>query len=209
MNHEVLSRLADGAVLINYDRDEVIDIDALDAALLSGKVSHVAVDADIFSDGNHGTLRGPLTPYLPLNKRYPGRLELLPHVAADTDHPTRVAGAKQAVDQIFDAIQFKVMRNLKGTLPEGYVDLGSTVPAGIGKSTSASLDALPLQISRNSGRRCVSSPNGSLRSSAGLMRHRISSGGGPGPQVSQRPGTGSAQPPPHPRRSRLFAPAVA
>ncbi|ESX28821.1 hypothetical protein X767_01140 [Mesorhizobium sp. LSJC264A00] len=113
--------------------------------LLSGKVSHVAVDADIFSDGNHGTLRGPLTPYLPLNKRYPGRLELLPHVAADTDHPTRVAGAKQAVDQIFDAIQFKVMRNLKGTLPEGYVDLGSTVPAGIGKSTSASLDALADQ----------------------------------------------------------------
>ncbi|MER8543848.1 phosphoglycerate dehydrogenase [Mesorhizobium sp. M1334] len=145
VNHNVLSRLADGAVLINYDRGELIDIDALDAALLSGKVSHVAVDADIFSDANDGALRGPLTPYLPLNKRYPGRLELLPHVAADTDHPTRVAGAKQAVDQIFDAIQFKAVRNLKGALPEGYVDLGSTVPAGIGKSTSASLGALAGQ----------------------------------------------------------------
>ncbi len=145
VNHEVLSGLADGAVLINYDRGELVDIDALDAALLAGKVSYASIDADIFSDADSGTLRGPLVPYLPLSERYPGKLELLPHVAADTDHPTRVAGAKQAIDQIYDAIQFKAVRNLKGALPEGYVDLGSTVPVGIGKSTSANLRALADQ----------------------------------------------------------------
>ncbi|RWB67045.1 NAD(P)-dependent oxidoreductase [Mesorhizobium sp.] len=145
VDRDVLSSLADGAVLINYDRGELVDIEALDAALQSGKVSHVAVDADIFSDAKDGTLRGPLTPYLPLSERHPGRLELLPHVAADTDHPTRVAGAKQAVDQIYDAIQFKAVRNLKGALPEGYVNLGSTAPVGVGKSTSANLGALADQ----------------------------------------------------------------
>jgi lactate dehydrogenase-like 2-hydroxyacid dehydrogenase/phosphoserine aminotransferase len=145
VNHEVLSGLSDGAVLINYDRGELVDIDALDAALLAGKVSYASIDADIFSDADNGALRGPLVPYLPLSERYPGKLELLPHVAADTDHPTRVAGAKQAVDQIYDAIQFKAVRNLKGALPEGYVDLGSTVPVGVGKSTSANLGALADQ----------------------------------------------------------------
>jgi hypothetical protein len=88
-----------------------------------------------------------------LSARYPGKVELLPHVAADTDHPTRVAGARQAIDQIFDAIRFKVVRNLKGSLPEGYLDLGPTVPAGIGTSTAAGLGAFadrcgPLQALR-------------------------------------------------------------
>lgn len=142
VGHEVLSSLADGAVLINYDRGELVDIDALDAALLSGKISHAAVDADIFSEAKSGMVKGPLAPYLPLNERHPGKLELLPHVAADTDHPTRVAGAKQAVDQIFDVIQYKAVRNLKGTLPEGYIDLGAGAPIGIGRSTPANLGAL-------------------------------------------------------------------
>ena len=141
VGREVLSSLADGAVLINYDRGELVDIDALDDALSSGKVRHAAIDADVFTDAATGAVRGPLAPYLPLNQRHPGRLELLPHVAADTDHPTRVAGARQAVDQIFDAIRFKAVRNLKGALPDGYVDLGASVPVGIGKSTPTSLGA--------------------------------------------------------------------
>lgn len=138
----MLSSLAEGAVLINYDRGELVDVDALHASLLSGKVRHAAVDADIFSEAGGGTTKGPLAPYLPLSERHPGKLELLPHVAADTDHPTRVSGAKQAVDQIFEAIQFKAVGNLKGTLPDGYVDLGANVPVGVGKSTPANLGAL-------------------------------------------------------------------
>jgi lactate dehydrogenase-like 2-hydroxyacid dehydrogenase/phosphoserine aminotransferase len=156
VNNGVISALAEGAVLVNYDRGELVDIEALDAALLSGKVSYVAVDADIFSDEKDGALRGPLTPYLPLNMRHPGKLELLPHVAADTDHPTRLAGAKQAVDQIFDVIQFKAVSNLKGALPDGYVDLGPTVPFGVGKTTSASLIALADQSERLKALRQIS-----------------------------------------------------
>ena len=64
-------------------------------------------------------------PYITLGQSFPGRIELLPHAAADTDHPSRVAGAKQAVDQIFAAIQFKRVTNLKGDLPIEYSDAGS------------------------------------------------------------------------------------
>jgi len=142
VGRDVLSAMADSAVLVNYDRGELVDVDALDAALLSGKIGHAAIDADIFTDAGTGAVRGPLAPYLPLSGRHPGKLELLPHVAADTDHPTRVAGAMQAVDQILDAIRFKVVRNLKGTLPDGYVDLGASAPVGVGKSSPASLGAL-------------------------------------------------------------------
>ncbi|MBX4932170.1 NAD(P)-dependent oxidoreductase [Rhizobium bangladeshense] len=132
---KVLSAMKDGAVLVNYDRGEVVDRNALDAALSSGKIAHAAIDADLFKDAATGTLSGPMLPYLPLERRHKGKLELLPHAAADTDHPSRVTGAKQAVDQIFDVIRFKSVVNLKGDLPEGYVSAGSRTPAGIGKVT--------------------------------------------------------------------------
>src|SRR5690606_3063813 len=96
----VLSALRPGAVLVNYDRGEVVDTQALDRALASGRLRHAAIDADLFKDAASGALSGPLTPYIPLAERYPGCLELLPHAAADTDHPSRVAGACQAIDQI-------------------------------------------------------------------------------------------------------------
>jgi hypothetical protein len=132
----VLSQLNDGAVLVNYDRGELVDIAALDAAMSSGKVRYAAIDADIFKDAKTGQLSGPMVPYLALARKYPGRLELLPHAAADTEHVSRVEGARQAVDQIFDCIQYKRVSNLKGELPDGYVDTGpSTVPC-VGKVTA-------------------------------------------------------------------------
>ncbi|ULJ77105.1 phosphoglycerate dehydrogenase [Rhizobium sp. C104] len=132
---KVLGAMKDGAVLVNYDRGEVVDPYALDAALSSGKIAHAAIDADLFRDAATGTLSGPMLPYLPLEERHKGKLELLPHAAADTDHPSRVTGARQAVDQIFDVIRFKSVVNLKGDLPEGYVSGGSRTPAGIGRVT--------------------------------------------------------------------------
>ncbi|MBK5567076.1 NAD(P)-dependent oxidoreductase [Ensifer sp. SSB1] len=132
---KVLGAMHDGAVLVNYDRGEVVDAIALDQALSSGKIAHAAIDADLFKDATTGSLSGPMLPYLPLEKRHKGRLELLPHAAADTDHPSRVTGAKQAVDQIFDVIQFKSVTNLKGDLPEGYVSAGARAPVGIGRVT--------------------------------------------------------------------------
>ena len=119
----ILEALNEGAVLINYDRGECVDVDALDAALASGRISQAAVDADIFKNPD-GTVTGPLVPYVPLAKKYWGRVHLLPHAAADTDHPSRVAGAKQAVDQMFDCILLRRVTNLKGDLPRGYENAG-------------------------------------------------------------------------------------
>jgi lactate dehydrogenase-like 2-hydroxyacid dehydrogenase len=123
INHDVLAALNHNAVLLNYDRGECVDVAALDKAMGSGKIGHAAIDADIFKAAD-GALSGPLVPYLPLAKKYPNRIELLPHAAADTDHPSRVAGAKQAVDQIIDCIVNMRVTNLKGDLPMGYTNAG-------------------------------------------------------------------------------------
>lgn len=136
---DILDALNDGAIVVNYDRGEVVDAAALDGALESGKVRHAAIDADLFKNPETDELSGPMVPYLPLAFRYPGRLELLPHAAADTDHPSRVAGAKQAIDQIFDAIQFGVVTNLKGSLPDGYRHAGTRTADGVGAVTARHL----------------------------------------------------------------------
>lgn len=139
---EVMAALAPGAVVINYDRGELVDVAALGAALTTGQVGHAAIDADLFRDAASGALSGPMVPYLSLLPAHAARLSLLPHAAADTDHPTRVAGAIQAIDQILDALQHRVVRNLKGDLPAGYTDAGPTRIAGMGSVSSADLAAL-------------------------------------------------------------------
>ena len=139
VNEEVLSQLNDGAIVVNYDRGEVIDCDALDKALASGKVRYAAIDADLFKNAETGELSGPMVPYLAVEKNHPGKLELLPHAAADTEHFSRVEGAKQAVDQIFDCIQYKSVMNLKGDLPEGFSNAGAITVNGVGKVTSNAL----------------------------------------------------------------------
>ena len=125
IDDKVFAVMNDQSVLINYDRGELVSVAALDQALHSGRLAHAAIDADLFKDETTGVLSGPLLPYIDLAQRYPGKLQLLPHAAADTDHPSRVAGAKQAVDQIFDCILLKRIFNLKGSLPEGYEDAGA------------------------------------------------------------------------------------
>ncbi|WFU12252.1 NAD(P)-dependent oxidoreductase (plasmid) [Rhizobium sp. CB3090] len=137
VDRNVLFALNDRAVLINYDRGELVDVNALDEALASGKVRHAAIDADIFKSEDGPT--GPMKPYLSLLPKHADKLELLPHAAADTDHPTRVAGAKQAVDQIIDAIRDRAITNLKGDLPEGYVSKGARTAPGIGYVTRADI----------------------------------------------------------------------
>lgn len=139
IGEEVLSALNDGAMLINYDRGELVDTEALGKALESGKVRYASIDADIFRDEDTGELSGPLKPYLDLEKKFKGRLELLPHAAADTEHVSRVEGAKQAVDQIMRAIRFKEVVNGKGDVPEGYTDAGEQTVPGVGAVTQARL----------------------------------------------------------------------
>jgi hypothetical protein len=132
VGRSILDRLNQGAVVVNYDRGEVIDAASLRTALESGKVGYVCVDADIFLDANVKPT-GPLAPYLELAKRFPRAFELLPHAAGDTEHTSRVEGAKQALDQIIRAIRYKEVVNLKGELPKGYVDVGSHTVSGVGK----------------------------------------------------------------------------
>ncbi|MCV0424816.1 MAG: phosphoglycerate dehydrogenase, partial [Roseibium sp.] len=127
----VLNAMNNGAVLINYDRGEVVDAEALGNALASGKVRFAAIDADLFI-ADDGSLFGPMVPYRPLIETYPDRLELLPHAAADTEHSSRVEGAKQAVDQILSAIRYRKIINAKGDIPAGYASEGAQTVPGVG-----------------------------------------------------------------------------
>jgi hypothetical protein len=125
-----------GSIVINYDRGEIIDSAALDRALATGKVSYAGIDADLFIDAVMGEFSGPMVPYREMEVRHRGKMELLPHAAADTEHLSRVQGAMQAVDQIYDVIQYRSIVNLKGDLPEGYTDAGAKTVNGVGKVTS-------------------------------------------------------------------------
>ncbi|MEL6690166.1 MAG: NAD(P)-dependent oxidoreductase [Pseudomonadota bacterium] len=145
---EVLSGLAEGAVLVNYDRGEVVDAQALHAAMETGRVSYAAIDADLFV-GEDGSLSGPMVPYRPLAEAFPGRLELLPHAAADTEHTSRVEGAKQAVDQILSAIRDRVVINGKGATPEGYTSGGAMTVPGVGASSAAAVSRVDARAMRD------------------------------------------------------------
>ncbi|WP_343562589.1 NAD(P)-dependent oxidoreductase [Kiloniella sp. b19] len=144
VNDDVLSAMNDGAIIVNYDRGEVVNVDALDKALSSGKVSYAAIDADLFKNAENGELSGPMVPYLGLVEKHADKLELLPHAAADTEHMSRVEGAKQAVDQIFDAIQYKAVTNLKGDLPAGYSSEGAKTVNGVGKVTADAINKVAV-----------------------------------------------------------------
>ena len=68
----------------------------------------------------------------------------MPHAAADTEHYSRVEGAKQAVDQIFEVIQHQKVVNLKGDLPPGYTDGKSLTVNGVGVVTAQNLAKLSV-----------------------------------------------------------------
>jgi lactate dehydrogenase-like 2-hydroxyacid dehydrogenase len=135
IDEHVLEVMNPGSIVINYDRGEIIDPVALDQALATGKVSYAGIDADLFIDANTGEFGGPMVPYREMEVRHKGKMELLPHAAADTEHLSRVQGAMQAVDQVYDVIQYRSIVNLKGNLPAGYTDAGAKTVNGVGKVT--------------------------------------------------------------------------
>jgi hypothetical protein len=141
LGHVVFEALRDGALIVNYDRGELIDIPALRNALADGKVSRVCVDAHVFVDGS-GKVTGPMKPYLELAAEFPDAFELLPHAAADTEHISRVEGAIQAVSQIMRAIRYKEVVNLKGDLPADYLNGGSQTVRGVGRVPESRLVSL-------------------------------------------------------------------
>lgn len=129
----VLSSMKRGSVLINYDRGELVNCQALDWALSVGRLSHGAIDADIFKDERDGSISGPLAPYLAVHQTHSDKLTLLPHAAADTEHHSRVAGAKQAVEQIYEVIVNQTVVNRVGDLPYKLKDGGVCTVKGVGK----------------------------------------------------------------------------
>ncbi|NQZ10579.1 MAG: phosphoglycerate dehydrogenase, partial [Algicola sp.] len=144
IDDEVFAVMSAGAVLVNYDRGELVDIKALDRALSSGKIRFAAIDADMFKDPHTGQVSGPMLPYLDIYPSHVGKMQLLPHAAADTEHYSRVEGAKQAVDQIFEVIQHQKVVNLKGDLPPGYTDGKSLTVNGVGVVTAQNLAKLSV-----------------------------------------------------------------
>ncbi|MCZ4351699.1 NAD(P)-dependent oxidoreductase [Roseovarius aestuarii] len=138
----VLSAMAKGSVLINFDRGELVDTCALAHALSSGQIAQAIIDADVFVAEVTGEISGPMAPYLPLLDMFADKLCLLPHAAADTDHPTRVAGAKQAVDQILSVIRNRIAVNAVGDVPDGITRGQSNTPTGVGGVGFAELASL-------------------------------------------------------------------
>lgn len=139
IDEDVLSSLNKNAVIINYDRGEILDAKALDKAFESGQVSYAAIDADIFRHDQTGEVSGPMQPYLALVAKYPSQISLLPHAAADTEHVSRVQGAQQAVDQIMGVIKYKRVTNLIGDLPSGYTNANALTVKGVGAVTQNEL----------------------------------------------------------------------
>ena len=146
IDSDVLYALNDGAVVINYDRGEVVNVDALATAMHIGKVKYAAIDADIFISES-GEFTGSMLPYLQLDEQFPERLALLPHAAADTEHVSRVEGAIQAVDQLFDVIQYQKVVNGVGDFPDCYQKGGSYTVKGVGKVT---IEGIEVAISDDS-----------------------------------------------------------
>ena len=126
----VFEALNHGAVLINFARGELVDIAALEAALSSGQLSKIAVDADIVRDARGQVAdTAPLQGYLRLQPRFPDRMLLLPHIATDSDHYTRVGLARRGVDQVFALCQAQTVYNsVQQKIPPGYRDGGIRKP---------------------------------------------------------------------------------
>lgn len=139
INDKVIAALKEGAVIVNFDRGQIVDTMAVRRALERKKLGGVVADADIFADG-----AGPLAPYKELERDFPGVVTVLPHIAVDSEHISRVEGAKQAVRQIVDAIRYKEVANLVGDLPGGYINMGRKSPPNVGFVTDAKIAAVVI-----------------------------------------------------------------
>ncbi len=139
VNDKVIAALKDDAVIVNFDRGQIVDAAAVREALDKKQLGGIAVDANILSDGT-----GPLAPYKELERDFPGKVTLLPHIAVDSEHTSRVDGATQAVKQIVSAIRYKEVANLVGDLPDGYTNVGRQSPPSVGPVTDKKIAAVVI-----------------------------------------------------------------
>lgn len=142
----VLEGMKRGGILMNFARGELVDGVALRKALEVGQVGKVAVDADIVRDGDGKIVSdAPLKPYLDMKKDFGERVFVLPHIATDTDHYTRVNLVKRGIDQTLKVLEEGIVCNcVQKEVPKGYVDGGIDKPA-IGKIGRSKVREVILQ----------------------------------------------------------------
>jgi len=109
INAETLKIIKKGAMLINYSRGDVVDIDALHAALVSGKISGAAIDVFPEEPEKKGDLFATVLRDLP-------NVILTPHIGGSTEE----AQANIALD-----VASKFVKYLEFGISEG----SHTVPA--------------------------------------------------------------------------------
>lgn len=98
-----INQMRDGAMLINLSRGFVVDIDALAAALKSGKIAGAAIDVYPEEPGSNGEFNTPLQGF--------ANVILTPHVGGSTEEAQR---------DIADFVPNKIM---------DYINSGNTVDA--------------------------------------------------------------------------------
>jgi glyoxylate reductase len=87
VNEKLISKLPDGAIIVNTARGDIVDDDALIAALKSGKLA--AAGLDVFRN----------EPKIDPRYRTLANVFLLPHLGSAT-HETRIAMGMRAADNL-------------------------------------------------------------------------------------------------------------
>ena len=140
---DVLSRMNKGAVLVNYDRGELVDVAALGDALDAGQVRHAAIDADLFRDASTGAFLARCCPISTSSRGMATNLRFC-RMRRPIRIIRRASPAPNRPSTNTDVICRKSVTNAKGTVPPGYLSLGATTPPGIGPVTADHL----LEIDR-------------------------------------------------------------
>ena len=127
INQETLAKMRDGVILLNFARDKLVDDDALEAALKSGKVKRYITD---FPNDKTAGMEGVVA---------------IPHLGASTEEAEDNC-AKMAVRQVMDylengnivnSVNFPTCDMGVCTKPGRIVVLHKNIPNSIGQFTSA------------------------------------------------------------------------